>query len=155
MNATFELLEDETGDLNLRRAGEDDVAKVRIRRAFPWSKPDEFISIRNSEGKELMLLETLSGLSPELRQTIEQRLADTIFIPTITRVDKIDVTFGFQQWHVQTDRGLAEFRVQEREDIRFLPDGRYSIRDADGNIYAMRPRHEMDEHSRRALGPLI
>lgn len=155
MNATFELLEDETGDLKLRRAGEDDVAKVRIRRAFPWSKPDEFISIRNSEGKELMLLETLSGLSRELRQTIEQRLADTIFIPTITRVDKIDVTFGFQQWHVQTDRGPAEFRVQEREDIRFLPDGRYSIRDADGNIYAMRPRHEMDEHSRRALGPLI
>ncbi len=153
--ATFDLIEDDTGNLKLLRPGEEAVEKVRIRRAFPWSKPDEFISIRNSEGKELLLLETLAGVAPSVRETIERQLGDTIFIPTITRVDKIDVTFGFQQWHVQTDRGPAEFRVQEREDIRFLPDGRYSIRDADGNIYAMRPRQEMDEHSRRALGPLI
>jgi hypothetical protein len=155
VNATFDLAEDETGGLKFLRKGEEAVDKVRIRRAFPWSKPDEFISIRNGEGKELLLLETLAGLPPHVRDVIDRHLADSIFIPTITRVDKIDVTFGFQQWHVQTDRGPAEFRVQEREDIRFLPDGRYSIRDADGNIYAMLPRQEMDEHSRRALGPLI
>jgi hypothetical protein len=45
--------------------------------------------------------------------------------------------------------------VQEREDIRFLPDGRFSIKDADGNIYELRPLSDLDEHSRRALEPLI
>ena len=45
--------------------------------------------------------------------------------------------------------------MQEREDIRFLPDGRYAIRDADGNIYELRPLSELDDHSRKALVPLI
>ena len=53
----------------------------------------------------------------------------------VRRVDEIDVRFGYQQWKVQTDRGPIEFRVQEREDIRFLPDGRFSVKDADGNVY--------------------
>ena len=152
---SFQLQADDQNKLTLKRGGEDDVHDVRVRRAFPWSKPDEFISIRSSEGKELLMVESLAGLSPELRQLIEQHLAGTIFIPTITRVDEIDVRFAFQEWRVQTDRGPAAFRVQEREDIRFLPDGRYSIRDADGNIYEMRPRAELDEHSRKALEPLI
>jgi len=76
-------------------------------------------------------------------------------IPRIESIVAIDVRFGFQEWQVKTDRGPVSFRVQEREDIRFLPDGRYAIRDADGNIYEMRPLGELDDHSRRALIPLI
>ncbi len=50
-------------------------------------------------------------------------LAATSFVPQIQHVDDVDVRFGYQQWKVQTDRGPADIRVQEREDIRFLPDG--------------------------------
>src|SRR5688500_12958402 len=155
MTYNFELTGDDQGKLTLRRPGQDDVADVRLRRAFPWSQPEEFVSIRSSEGKELMLIEDLGGLDGPLRQLITEHLAQTILIPRITRIDAIDVRFGYQQWTVQTDRGRAEFRVQEREDIRFLPDGRYSIKDADGNVYEMPPRDRLDDHRRRALEPLI
>jgi hypothetical protein len=155
MTSTFELIGNDQGKLTLRRPGEDDVADVRLRRAFPWSKPGEFISIRTSEGKEVLLIEDLSGVDAPLRQTITAYLEQTILIPRITHIDNIDVRFGYQEWSVQTDRGHAQFRVQEREDIRFLPDGRYSIKDADGNIYEMPPRSELNEHSRKALEPLI
>ena len=155
MNATFELIESGGTGLTLRRAGKGDVKDVRIRRAFPWPSPNQFISIRSSDGKELLLIESLAGLAPDLRRTIEQQLAETILIPRITRVEEIDVRFGFQEWHVQTDRGPVQFRVQEREDIRFLPDGRYSIRDAEGQVYELPPRQTLDEHSRKALEPLI
>jgi hypothetical protein len=67
----------------------------------------------------------------------------------------VDVRFGYQQWKVQTDRGPAEFRVQEREDIRFLPDGRFRIKDADGNAYEMPSLAGLDERSRRAVEPLM
>src|SRR5688500_19603880 len=97
-----------------------------------------------------MLIEDLAGLEPPLREIISEHLSQTILIPRIMRIDAIDVRFGYQQWTVQTDRGRAEFRVQEREDIRFLPDGRYSVKDADGNVYELPQRDKMDDHSRRA-----
>ena len=52
-------------------------------------------------------------------------------------------------------RGPAEFRVQEREDLRFLPDGRFSIKDADGNVYELASLDKLDDHSRRAVEPLL
>ena len=70
-------------------------------------------------------------------------------------VDDVDVRFGYQQWKVRTDRGPAEFRVQEREDIRFLPDGRFRIKDADGTVHEMVRLDELDESSRHASEPLI
>ena len=155
MKDSFELILDEQSKLVLKRPGEEDVRDVRVRRAFPWTNPDQFISIRSSEGKELLLIESLAGLPENLRQTIERTLSGTVFIPRITRIDEVDVRFGYQQWKVQTDRGPAEFRVQEREDIRFLPDGRFSLRDADGNVYELPPLSQLDDHSRRAVEPLI
>jgi Domain of unknown function (DUF1854) len=152
---TFDLVIDEKNKLTLKRAGQDDVHDVRIRRAFPWSNAASFVSIRSSDGKELLLIEDVATLAPALRQTIEAYLTGTVLIPRIESIVAIDVRFGFQEWQVKTDRGPVSFRVQEREDIRFLPDGRYAIRDADGNIYEMRPLGELDDHSRRALIPLI
>ena len=151
----FEILTDGRGKLVLRRPGLEDVADVRIRRAFPWSDPNHFVSIRSSDGKELLLIEDASSLTDAQRQAIEASLAATVLIPLIRQIDAIDVRFGFQQWRVRTDRGPIEFRVQEREDIRFLPDGRFTVRDADGNIYELPRLEELDDSSRRALEPLI
>ena len=155
MITEFKLHPDDQGKLRLQRPGQDDVADVRVRRAFPWSNRNFFISVRSSEGKELLLIEDISALDPLQRRIVTDYLEASIFIPRITRVDSIDVRFGHQQWKVQTDRGPADFRVQEREDIRFHPDGRYSLRDADGTIYELPPRDQLDEHSRKALEPLI
>jgi hypothetical protein len=151
----FELFLDEKSKLVLRRPGEEDVTDVRIRRSFPWSDPGHFVSIRSSDGKELLLIEDVSALSEAQHRMIESSLETTVLIPRITRIDSIDVRFGFQQWRVQTDRGAIEFRVQERDDIRFLPDGRYTLRDADGNVYELPTLDELDDASRRALEPLI
>jgi hypothetical protein len=155
MKPQFDLVKNDQDKLTLRRLGHEDMADVRLRRAFPWSRPERFVSIRSSEGKELLLVEDVSGLSAPLRGLIGEYLASSVFIPKITRIDAIDVRFGFQEWRVQTDRGPIDFRVQEREDIRFLPDGRYSVKDADGNVYELRSLAQLDEHSRRALEPLI
>jgi len=155
MKQQFELIKGERDKLTLKRPGHEDVKDVRVRRAFPWSRPERFVSIRSSEGKELVIVEDVSTLETSLRGLIGEYLAGSVFIPKITRIESIDVRFGFQEWRVQTDRGPIEFRVQEREDIRFLPDGRYSVKDADGNIYELRALNQLDEHSRKALEPLI
>src|SRR5437588_651375 len=152
---TFQLEKDAKGRLVLKRPGQDDVQDVRVRRVFPLTSATKFVSIRSSEGKELLLIDDLATLDPALRELIEEVLNGTSFIPQIQRVDDVDVRFGYQQWRVQTDRGPAEFRVQEREDIRFLSDRRFRIKDADGNVYELPPVHELDESSRKAMEALI
>jgi hypothetical protein len=67
----------------------------------------------------------------------------------------VDARFGHQDWKVQTDRGPAAFRVLEREDIRFLPDGRFRLKDADGNVYELPSAIALDEHSRKAIGAIV
>jgi hypothetical protein len=155
VNEPFELVVDEQGRLVLKRPGKDDVVDVRLRRAFPWSQPARLVSVRDSDGKELLLIDDLEPLADGRRKTIERWLGDTSFVPRIVSVVDVDVRFGYQQWKVRTDRGPAEFRVQEREDIRFLPDGRFRIKDADGTVYEMVRLDELDEASRHAIEPLI
>jgi hypothetical protein len=154
-NVTFSIEQDKQGKLVLKRPGQDDVADVRIRRAFPWSHPERYISVRSAEGKELLLIEDLAAVPEQQRGVIREYLEKWAFIPRIQRVIEVDVRFGFQQWKVETDRGVAEFRVQEREDIRFLGDGRFSIKDVDGCIYEMPPLDQLDEKSRRAIEVLV
>jgi hypothetical protein len=155
MEETFNLLRDEKGRLVLKRPEQADVEDVRVRRIFPLSHEDRYISIRTSEGKELLLVEDLKSLDPATRELVTQMLASTSFVPQIQHVDDVDVRFGYQQWKVQTDRGPADFRVQEREDIRFLPDGRFRIKDADGNVYEMPSLARLNDHSRKAVEPLV
>ena len=155
MSESFELVTDPQGKLLLRRPGQEDVSDVRIRRSFPWSKPGRFISVRYGEGKELMLIDDVDALSPTARSAIQRSLGASVLIPKITRIDDVDVRFGFQQWSVQTDRGPIEFRVQEREDIRFMNDGRFSIKDADGNVYELAALDKLDDQSRRAVEAII
>ena len=152
---TFELFVDDQARLVLRRPGKGDVVDVRLRRAFPWSMPMGFVSVRDAEGKELLLIESLELLDVGRRKTIEAWLASSSFLPRILSVEDVDVRFGYQQWKVRTDRGRAEFRVQEREDIRFLPDGRFRIKDADGTVYEMVSLSQLDEASRRAVESII
>lgn len=153
--ASFTIETDPKGRLILKRPGQDPVEDVRIRRAFPWSHPDRLISIRSSEGKELLLIPDLKELEPATRDLIVNYLEKWVFVPVITRVVMVDVRFGFQQWKVETDRGPAEFRVQEREDIRFLGDGRFSIKDVEGCVYVLPPLEQLDEKSRRAVEVLV
>jgi hypothetical protein len=151
----FELIEDESGKLILRRPEQEDVKDVRLRRGFPWSMPRRFVSIRSSEGKELLLIENLDDVARDQQRLIERWLDEYSFIPRILKVKNIDVRFGHQQWTVETDRGPAEFRVQEREDIRFLHDGRFSIKDANGNVYELTSLEKLDPASRHHVETLL
>ncbi len=154
-DSNFALRQDARRRWVLERPDNPAIEDVRIRRAFPWTNTQQFVSIRSAEGKEILLIESLADLSHDQRNAIERALVDETCIARITHVDRIDMRFGSQEWSVQSDRGHRDFRVQEREDVRFLPDGRFAVKDADGNIYELPPSTEMDDHSRRMVEQLL
>lgn len=151
--ATLKLRLDERGRL-LASHGETEVPVV-ARRAFPWSNPTAFISLRDKEGVELTMIESLDAVPPASRKVLADYLAQASFIPRIVRIDEVNLEHGYQLWRVETEAGPAEFRVQEREDIRFLSEGRFSIKDASGNVYEIADLSKLDERSQRQIYRLL
>ena len=151
----IELYVNDIHQLVLKRGDAEDEIDVRLRRSFPWTRGDQFISIRTKAGKEVAMIERLDDLSPDQRQIVDDWMAANSFVPSISRVNSVNIDFGYQQWDVVTDRGPLTFRVQEREDIRFLIDGRFSVKDVDGNVYVLPRPDELDAKSQRAVQVLL
>jgi hypothetical protein len=148
------LRTDERGRMFILREGHAD-QQVVARRAFPWSRPDQFISLRGKEGGELAMIESLTLLPDAAQAQILAFLAAGTFIPRIRRITRIDMQHGYQLWDVETEAGSLQLRVQEREDIRFLSETRFSVKDANGNVYEIPDVSELDEGSQRELSRVV
>jgi hypothetical protein len=128
------------------------VADARVARCFPWSLPERYIAIRDKDGKELALLETLAELDPASRAVVEQELEDKVFKPTITRVVDHKSEFGVTSITVETHRGRVTFQIRSRDDVRVLSPTRALFRDADGNTYELTDLRALDPASQKWMG---
>ena len=136
--------------VHLRGRGEPYV-DVRPARCFPWSVPECYVSLRDPEGRELALLETLAGLDPASREAIEKELADKVFNPKIHRIVEYEHEMGVTTITAETDRGRVTFHVRSRDDVRMLSPTRALFRDADGNTYELPDIGSLDPQSRKWL----
>lgn len=145
-----DLSRSETGELVARFVGQEEPAvDVRVARCFPWSLPGSLISIRDKDGKELVLLETLEHLPQSTRELIEHELRDKLFAPRIRRIIKHEDRFGISTIEAETDRGVVNFQLRHREDVRVLSSTRCVFQDVDGNIYEVPDVRQLDPASQR------
>ncbi|HHV54819.1 MAG TPA: DUF1854 domain-containing protein [Firmicutes bacterium] len=119
------------------RAGEE-YSPVAVYRAFPLTRPEQYISVRDSEGKEIGMIENLGDLPAEMRRLVEEELERRYFTPLITRVVSVKEEFGYSYWEVETDRGARRFTVRNSHE-NVLPVGERSVMlvDVDGNRFAI------------------
>jgi hypothetical protein len=134
----------------LDEAGEDHVGVVPVR-AFPIGAPDEGLSLLGSDGHELVWVDRLAALPAELRQLLEEELAQREFTPVIQRIESVSTFSTPSTWRVQTDRGATEFVLRSEDDIRRLEGQALLIMASHGVAFAVRDRLALDAHSRRLL----
>jgi hypothetical protein len=127
------------------------VVNVTVARCFPWSHAEEYISIRDKEGKELVLLETLAGLDDATRRLVLSELHDKVFVPKIRRITEFKAEFEVVSISAETDRGRVTFQIRNRDDVRTLSLARAIFRDVDGNAYEVEDFHALDRASQRHL----
>ncbi|HOF18938.1 MAG TPA: DUF1854 domain-containing protein [Phycisphaerae bacterium] len=120
-------------------------------RCFPWSMPDQYISLRDADGKELVLLRSMDELDPASRKVLDEELQGKVFNPVITRVVEFKHEFGVTNVTAETDRGTVTFQIRSRDDVRVLSDRRALLRDADGNSYELSDLDALDPASRKHL----
>ncbi|MBQ8409651.1 MAG: DUF1854 domain-containing protein [Clostridia bacterium] len=122
------------------------------RRLFPVNRADEYITLLDKENKEIGIIRALAELDKDSRNAIRASLDDYYLVPHITRIVSISEKYGTLHWCVDTDRGIKEFDIRNRNtDIRVYDDGRVRVRDSDDNRYVIEDFHALDSHSKKLL----
>lgn len=120
-------------------------------RAFPIGAPDEGLSLLGGDGHELVWVDRLSALPADLRQLLDEELAQREFTPVIERIAAVSTFSTPSTWQVETDRGRTEFMLRSEDDIRRLEGQALLILASHGVSFAVRDRLALDAHSRRLL----
>ena len=112
--------------------------RVAVHRCFPFSAPDEYISIRQSDenGQEIGLILRLGDWDQDTQAMLREQLELRYFSPRITRIRHIKEEYGYAYWDVGTDRGDCRFVVRMGSGtVNPIGNGRYMITDIDGNRF--------------------
>ena len=126
--------------------------KLEPRRLFPVSRADTYITLLDSEGVEVAIIRALKDLDAESLDTVNYSLADYYLVPHITRIISVTEKYGTLHWCVETDRGIKEFDIRNRNhDVKVYSDGRVRVRDSDDNRYVITDYRTLDKHSRNQL----
>jgi hypothetical protein len=124
-------------------------------RAFPFSDPKPWISLRNAEGQEIHWIEHLTELDVHSRAVLEDELAQREFVPVICKIQHISTQTEPSEWTVETDRGVTRFALNSEDDVRILRARRVLILDANGMRYLIPNVRALDAASRRLLDRYI
>jgi hypothetical protein len=132
--------------------GDQCLPSARIRRVFPLSAPEAYISIQQSDGKEVGMLRGLEGLDPDSRRIVERELDRRYFSPVIARIDSLKADAGMWLFQVQTQRGPAKFYVRNWRDSAYdIGGNRWQINSVDGLRFEILNLENLDERSREFL----
>jgi uncharacterized protein DUF1854 len=134
--------------------GERTVA-VKLRQCFPWTEPTRHVSLRDSEDKEVALVEDPASLDEESRQALELALAEAGFVLEVTRVLDIEEEIEIRQWKVETKQGTRSFQTHLDDWPRVLPSGGLLIRDVAGDLYRLADPKGLDKKSRALLWAFV
>ena len=137
------------GQLWAARGGEE--SAVRVRRAFPWSEPARFISLRDAQDQEFALVADPGELDTASRRALEAALAAAGFVFVVSAVLEITEEVEIRTWRVVLRQGARTFQTRLDDWPRPLPGGGLLIRDVAGDLYRIEDLALLDERSRELL----
>jgi len=138
--------------------------RVDFYRAFPFTKPREYISVREPDSreigvkaKEIGVIRNLDDFPEDIVKLIEEQLDRRYFSPVITRINSIKEEFGYYYWDVLTDVGICRFTVRGGHNIVPIGEdsGRVLIIDVDGNRFEIKDYTSLDRKSLKKLERII
>ena len=120
-------------------------------RAFPFSAPDQWISLCDESGHEVFCLNDVAELDSTTRDQLAAELARREFIPRILRILNVVVGGVASQWFVESDRGETDFELPSEDHIRRMGSDGALLIDSRGIRYRITSVPQLDAHSRRIL----
>ena len=134
---------------------------VVLQRAFPLSKPWEFISVKTSAehrdmSREIGMIRDIRTLPEESRRLVEEELSWRYFVPVVRKITSFKDEYGQIHIDIQTDAGDKKIVVTNTASSFVRPDGdRLILIDADGNRYDIPSLSAMDKKTKRFLEAVL
>ena len=121
---------------------------VELRRLFPISDSDHYISLIDKNEKEIAMIRSYDDITPESAAAVKACFNDYYLIPKITKILECSDSTGALTMKVETDHGNAEFRIRNRHsDMKIYPEDRVIIRDSSDNRYEIESLAALDRKS--------
>lgn len=130
-------------------------APVKIRRCFPWTFPERYISLQTDENEELAFVADPETLDLASRSALSQALAEVGFVFLITRVDAVEEDFELRCFKVETPQGSRAFQTALDAWPRETPDGGLLIEDVAGDVFRIEHPETLDPKSRELVWELV
>jgi len=146
------------GGAHLRIELRDDrtVLSARLKRAFPLTDPNSYVSIQDGKGDEVGVLLSVDGLNKETRRLFDEQLDRRYFTPAIHKIDILRQEAGMWKFVVQTQRGPTEFFVRNwRDSAHEIAPNRWQINSVDGGRFEIPDLEAIDAGSRRLMDQLL
>lgn len=132
--------------------------RVVIRRSFPVTAPDEFLSVREPDtrakgrGAEIGMIRNINIFDKATVDLINAELDIRYFTPVIHRITSAKEKFGYNYWEAETSAGKVSIVLNNPfSNIRVLEDGRIYIFDMDGNCFLIPDPTKLDRLTYRTI----
>ena len=110
--------------------------KAELRRMFPISDRDNYISVIDSDEHEIAIIRSYDDLTPDSAAAVKACFNDYYLIPKILKIT------------AETDHGHTSFRIRNRHnDMKVYDPDRVIIRDSDDNRYEIESLGALDHKS--------
>ncbi|MBR2001229.1 MAG: DUF1854 domain-containing protein [Firmicutes bacterium] len=136
----------------------EEFERVVIRRSFPVTAPNEFLSVREPDsrkkgrGSEIGMIRDLAIFDKDTVALINAELDLRYFTPEIKKITAAKEKFGYCYWEADTSAGHVSFVLNNPfSNIRKLEDGRIMIADMDGNCFLIPDPEALDRQSYKVI----
>ena len=142
--------------LTVRGVEPERYERINAFRTFPLSAGDQYLSLRDREGDEIGIIESIEDLAPAQAALLRDELERRYFTPLIKRVESLKEEFGYSYWTVDTGAGRRRFTVQSgKNNVTMVGSGRLLIVAVDGNRFEVADYTRLDRSVLRTLEGLL
>ena len=130
-------------------------APVKLRRCFPWTFPERYISLQTEDNVELAFVSDPKELDAASQAALSQALSEAGFVFLIQRVHSVEEDFELRCFKVETPQGPRAFQTALDTWPRETSDGGLLIEDVAGDVFRIEDPSTLDPRSRELLWELV
>ncbi len=130
--------------------------RIILSRTMPYTDPESYICVADSDMKEIGILKSIEDLSEEQAGLVREELEKRYFNPIIKKIESAKMKMGYVYFDVLLSNGKKVFAVKDfSRNIRKLDKDRLVITDVDGNRYLIESLEVLDAKSKKKLEPYL
>ena len=127
--------------------------RVFLHRDFPFELLFEYISVLDSDNKEIGLIYNIADFDSETEAMLKKELERKYYSPVIVSIESLKERYGFSYWGATTAEGRRiEFTIQDTfRHINRIGEDKCVITDVDGNRFIIESLAALDKKSYRRI----